>query len=79
MKSSRFSLSEINQKFPITPLTTRFICSYTILVDNTIGDYVAHIKFTVLQMPNGSNRITSHNIFCRNIPKQYKILKSRSG
>ncbi|XP_023518705.1 ERBB-3 BINDING PROTEIN 1-like [Cucurbita pepo subsp. pepo] len=24
------------------------------------GDYVAHIKFTVLLMPNGSDRITSH-------------------
>lgn len=25
------------------------------------GDYVAHIKFTVLLMPNGSDRITSHS------------------
>ena len=24
------------------------------------GDYVAHIKFTVMLMPNGSDRITSH-------------------
>jgi len=24
------------------------------------GDYVAHIKFTVLLMPNGSDRVTSH-------------------
>jgi hypothetical protein len=24
------------------------------------GDFVAHIKFTVLLMPNGSDRITSH-------------------
>ncbi|KAJ6856838.1 hypothetical protein NC651_038506 [Populus alba x Populus x berolinensis] len=79
MKSSRFSLSEINQKFPIMPLTTRFICSSTTLVGNIIGDYVAHIKFTVLQMPNGSNRIKSRHIFCRNVSKRYKILKSRSG
>ncbi|XP_047341525.1 ERBB-3 BINDING PROTEIN 1 [Impatiens glandulifera] len=26
------------------------------------GDYVAHIKFTVLLMPNGSDRVTSHSI-----------------
>lgn len=26
------------------------------------GDYVAHIKFTVLLMPNGSDRITSHSL-----------------
>lgn len=26
------------------------------------GDYVAHIKFTVLLMPNGSDRITSHTL-----------------
>jgi hypothetical protein len=24
------------------------------------GDYVAHIKFTILPMPNGSDRVTSH-------------------
>jgi hypothetical protein len=24
------------------------------------GDYVAHIKFTVLLLPNGSDRVTSH-------------------
>jgi len=24
------------------------------------GDFVAHIKFTVLLMPNGSDRVTSH-------------------
>jgi hypothetical protein len=24
------------------------------------GDYVAHIKFTVLLIPNGSDRVTSH-------------------
>jgi hypothetical protein len=30
MKSSRFSLSEINQKFSIMPFTTRFICSYIV-------------------------------------------------
>lgn len=26
------------------------------------GDFVAHIKFTVLLMPNGSDRITSHSL-----------------
>ncbi|XP_004489059.1 ERBB-3 BINDING PROTEIN 1-like isoform X1 [Cicer arietinum] len=26
------------------------------------GDYVAHIKFTVLLMPNGSDRITTHSL-----------------
>lgn len=26
------------------------------------GDMVAHIKFTVLLMPNGSDRITSHPV-----------------
>ncbi|KAJ6778107.1 PROTEASE FAMILY M24 METHIONYL AMINOPEPTIDASE AMINOPEPTIDASE P [Salix koriyanagi] len=26
------------------------------------GDFVAHIKFTVLLMPNGSDRITSHTL-----------------
>lgn len=26
------------------------------------GDYVAHIKFTVLLMPNGSDRVTSHTL-----------------
>lgn len=26
------------------------------------GDLVAHIKFTVLLMPNGSDRITSHSL-----------------
>lgn len=26
------------------------------------GDYVAHIKFTVLLMPNGSDRVTSHSL-----------------
>jgi hypothetical protein len=30
------------------------------LVDYVAGDCVAHIKFTVLLMPNGSDRITSH-------------------
>ncbi|KAH9620519.1 hypothetical protein KSS87_002444 [Heliosperma pusillum] len=32
---------------------------YPVLHEKT-GDYVAHIKFTVLLMPNGSDRITSH-------------------
>ncbi|KAL8146604.1 hypothetical protein AgCh_004363 [Apium graveolens] len=32
---------------------------YPVLHENP-GDYVAHIKFTVLLMPNGSDRITSH-------------------
>jgi hypothetical protein len=32
------------------------------LVGNIAGDYVAHIKFTVLLMPNGSDRITSHSL-----------------
>ncbi|KAK2632748.1 hypothetical protein EUGRSUZ_L01138, partial [Eucalyptus grandis] len=27
-----------------------------------LGDYAAHIKFTVLLMPNGSDRITSHSL-----------------
>ena len=26
------------------------------------GDFVAHIKFTVLLMPNGSDRVTSHTL-----------------
>lgn len=26
------------------------------------GDLVAHIKFTVLLMPNGSDRVTSHSL-----------------
>lgn len=26
------------------------------------GDFVAHIKFTVLLMPNGSDRVTSHSL-----------------
>lgn len=26
------------------------------------GDYIAHIKFTVLLMPNGSDRVTSHTL-----------------
>ena len=29
-------------------------------LDGFAGDFVAHIKFTVLLMPNGSDRITSH-------------------
>lgn len=32
------------------------------LVDCVAGDCVAHIKFTVLLMPNGSDRITSHSL-----------------
>uniref|UniRef100_A0A2K1WWS9 Uncharacterized protein n=1 Tax=Populus trichocarpa TaxID=3694 RepID=A0A2K1WWS9_POPTR len=62
MKSSRFSLSEINQKFPIMPFTTRFICSYITLDFNIKGDYVAHIKFTIVLMLNGSDQITSHSL-----------------
>lgn len=27
-----------------------------------VGDLVAHIKFTVLLMPNGSDRVTSHSL-----------------
>ncbi|GAB2272970.1 ERBB-3 BINDING PROTEIN 1 [Dionaea muscipula] len=27
-----------------------------------VGDYVAHVKFTVLLMPNGSDRVTSHSL-----------------
>ena len=34
--------------------------SLHILDYNCAGDYVAHIKFTVLLMPNGSDRITTH-------------------
>lgn len=30
------------------------------MVGGCAGDLVAHIKFTVLLMPNGSDRITSH-------------------
>ena len=26
------------------------------------GDFVAHIKFTVLLMPNGSDKITGHSL-----------------
>ena len=26
------------------------------------GDFVAHIKFTVLLMPNGNDRVTSHTL-----------------
>jgi len=35
------------------------------MIDYTVcfsGDYVAHIKFTVLLMPNGSDRVTSHTL-----------------
>lgn len=35
--------------------TTNFVYDLT-------GDYVAHLKFTVLLMPNGSDRITSHGL-----------------
>lgn len=31
-----------------------------ILLSHVAGDLVAHVKFTVLLMPNGSDRITSH-------------------
>lgn len=34
------------------------------------GDYVAYIKFTVLLMPNGSDRITSHAL------QELKLTKS---
>lgn len=29
---------------------------------NHVGDLVAHIKFTVLLMPNGSDKVTSHQL-----------------
>lgn len=32
------------------------------LLSHAAGDLVAHVKFTVLLMPNGSDRITSHPI-----------------
>lgn len=77
MKSSRFILSEINQKFPIMPFSARALeekrarlglveCvnhellePYPVLHEKP-GDLVAHIKFTVLLMPNGSDRVTGH-------------------
>ncbi|KAJ6742316.1 ERBB-3 BINDING PROTEIN 1 [Salix viminalis] len=65
MKSSRFIFSEINQKFPIMPFTARALEEKRArlgLLECKPGDYVAHIKFTVLLMPNGSDRITSHSL-----------------
>ncbi|CAA6661832.1 unnamed protein product [Spirodela intermedia] len=73
MKSSRFIFSEISQKFPIMPFSAREASSawlvecvnhdllqpYPVLHEKP-GDLVAHIKFTVLLMPNGSDRVTSH-------------------
>ncbi|KAL2902091.1 ERBB-3 BINDING PROTEIN 1 [Bienertia sinuspersici] len=71
IKASRFILSEINQKFPIMPFTARarlglvecvthdLLQPYPVLHEKP-GDYVAHTKFTVLLMPNGSDRVTSH-------------------
>ncbi|KAG9151175.1 hypothetical protein Leryth_002751 [Lithospermum erythrorhizon] len=76
MKASRFIFSEISQKFPIMPFTARDLeekrarlglvecvghelCSQ-IRPLRKPGDLVAHIKFTVLLMPNGSDRITSY-------------------
>lgn len=43
------------------------ICLRCLSVDICIGgciagDIVAHIKFTVLLMPNGSDRVTSHSL-----------------
>ncbi|CAI0539718.1 unnamed protein product [Linum tenue] len=60
MKASRFIFSEISQKFPIMPFSARFLGFFFATVIIELGDYVAHIKFTVLLMPNGSDRITSH-------------------
>lgn len=39
-----------------------FLFFFHLLISNVdcAGDYVAHIKFTVLLMPNGSDRVTSH-------------------
>ncbi|GBG58993.1 hypothetical protein CBR_g24341 [Chara braunii] len=79
LKASRFIFSEINQKFPIMPFTTRsldekraklglveclnheLLQPYPVLHEKT-GDIVAHFKFTVLLMPSGSDRITSHPV-----------------
>ena len=33
---------------------------FALFIGGYAGDYVAHIKFTVLLMPNGSDRVTSH-------------------
>ncbi|CAN1820514.1 ERBB-3 BINDING PROTEIN 1, partial [Linum perenne] len=60
LKASRFIFSEISQKFPIMPFTARFVLHELATAGCFEGDYVAHIKFTVLLMPNGSDRITSH-------------------
>lgn len=46
-----------NTEYKLGNVVTR---SLHILGYNCAGDYVAHIKFTVLLMPNGSDRITSH-------------------
>lgn len=32
------------------------------ILNKISGDLVAHIKFTVLLMPNGSDRVTSHSL-----------------
>lgn len=37
-----------------------FSIRFFLFVSVFAGDFVAHIKFTVLLMPNGSDRITSH-------------------
>ncbi|CAN1303517.1 ERBB-3 BINDING PROTEIN 1 [Linum perenne] len=42
------------------PFTARFVLHELASAGCFAGDYVAHIKFTVLLMPNGSDRITSH-------------------
>ncbi|CAN1820515.1 ERBB-3 BINDING PROTEIN 1 [Linum perenne] len=42
------------------PFTARFVLHELATAGCFEGDYVAHIKFTVLLMPNGSDRITSH-------------------
>ena len=38
------------------------ICFVSHILGYFLGDYVAHIKFTVLLMPNGSDRVTSHSL-----------------
>ena len=45
---------------PLIPISWKVYIELLLRHDGFAGDFVAHIKFTVLLMPNGSDRITSH-------------------
>ncbi|KAI7750608.1 hypothetical protein M8C21_010141 [Ambrosia artemisiifolia] len=73
MKASRFifslngvfgdrALEEKRARFGLVECVNHELLQPYPVLHEKPGDFVAHIKFTVLLMPNGSDRITSHTL-----------------